>query len=251
MIFFFGVLVKEKMGLFFVVIVYGSDLENIFKLFLGRFYVMRSLKRVDVVIVVSYYLVRFVKIFGVENVKVIFNGFFEFEGFEGGKREYVIFIGVFWDYKFFEMFVEFVKFFFNIEFFVVGDGFFRKRFEVKVLLNVYFFGYCMDVEEILSRSILLVFFFKREGFGFVIFEVNFFGVFVIGRWVSVILEFIREGKNGLMFISFDDFVDEVRVFLESLKIVRKMGLMGKCVVEKYFWEKVVEEVEWVYLFFVG
>lgn len=67
----------------------------------------------------------------------------------------------------------------------------------------------------------------------------------------MILEFIREGKNGLMFISFDDFVDEVRVFLESLKIVRKMGLMGKCVVEKYFWEKVVEEVEWVYLFFVG
>ncbi|BAD85138.1 glycosyltransferase, family 4 [Thermococcus kodakarensis KOD1] len=248
---FSGALAKEKTGLPFVVTAHGSDLENTPKSPLGRFYVTRSLKRADVVIAVSHHLARLAKTLGAENVKVIPNGLPEFEGSEGGKREYVTFIGALRDYKSPETFVELAKFFPNTEFLVVGDGPLRKRLEAKAPPNVHFLGYRTDVEEILSRSILLVLPSKREGFGLVILEANSLGVPAIGRRVSAIPELIREGKNGLTFTSFDDLVDEVRALLESPKTARKMGSTGKRVAEKYSWEKVAEEVERVYSSLVG
>lgn len=248
---FSGALAKEKTGLPFVVTAHGSDLENTPKSPLGRFYVTRSLKRADVVITVSHHLARLAKTLGAENVKVIPNGLPEFEGFEGGKREYVTFIGALRDYKSPETFVELAKFFPNTEFLVVGDGPLRKKLEARAPSNVHFLGYRRDVEKILSRSILLVLPSKREGFGLVILEANSLGVPTIGRRVSAIPELIRDGKNGLTFTSFDELVDEVRALLESPKTARKMGSMGKRVAGKYSWEKVAEEVERVYSSLVG
>ena len=246
---FSAVLAKERIGLPLVVTVHGSDLEHTSTLTLGRFYVSRSLREADRVIAVSRWLAKQALALGARKVAVIPNGVRQLEG-EGGKREYITFIGALRDYKDPWTFIRLAEHFPTREFLVVGDGPLRKRLEGKAPPNVRFLGYRDDVGKVLSKTLFLVLPSKREGFGLVILEANSLGVPVVGRRVSAIPELIREGKNGFTFESFDELLEAAKRLFEP-KINRKTGRVGLKLSREYSWESVAERVEEVYKELLG
>ncbi|WP_457741594.1 glycosyltransferase family 4 protein [Thermococcus sp.] len=242
---FAGVLAKEKTGLPLVVTAHGSDLEHTAKLTLGRFYVRKSLRRANAVIAVSHHLAKLALSLGAGNVRVIPNGVEKLEEVKGSERRFITFIGALRKYKSPETFIELARHLPGEEFLVVGDGPLRERLEINAPENVHFIGYRRNVNEILSRSKLLVLPSEREGFGLVILEANSLGVPAVGRRTSAIPELIREGKNGLTFESFEELLENVKKLLEP-KTNRKAGKIGRNVAKRYSWERVAREVEAVY-----
>lgn len=242
---FSGVIAKEKTGLPLVVTAHGSDLEHTSKLPLGSFYVKKSLESANAVIAVSHYLAARAIALGAKSVKVIPNGLGHLKK-KTGKREFITFIGALRDYKAPEDFIELARNFPELKFLVVGEGPLKKSLEKIAPENVSLLGYREDVDDILSKSILLVLPSKREGFGLVVIEANYLGVPVIGRRISAIPELIREGKNGMTFESFEELVEKTNKLLER-KVNRKLGHTGEKVAEKFTWRNVAERVEEVYL----
>ena len=244
-------LAKPRIRKPLVITAHGSDLQHTATLTLGRVYVVKSLKAADRVITVSHELAKTAARFGVGSVRVIPNGIKHMESGGGrGRRGCVTFIGALREYKSPETFIELARHFPDREFLIVGDGPLRKGLERTAPDNVRFLGYRNDVGEVLSRTLLLVLPSRREGFGLVVLEANSFGVPVVGRAVGGVPELIRDGKNGLLFQTFDELLNAVSALLEP-KTNRKMGSIGKDVVRAYRWERMASMIEGIYRELVG
>ncbi len=244
-------LAKVKIQKPLVLTAHGSDLQHTASLTLGRFYVMKSLEAADRVITVSHELAKTAARLGARNINVIPNGIKNLGNkISQGSGEYITFIGALREYKSPETFIELARHFPDREFLIVGDGPLKKELERIAPDNVRFFGYRSDVGNVLSRTVLLVLPSQREGFGMVILEANSFGVPVVGRAVGGVPELIRNGKNGLLFRTFDELLDAVNVLLEP-KTNRRTGVTGRGVVKSYSWTKVAFSVERIYRELVG
>ncbi|AHF80515.1 glycosyltransferase family 4 protein [Thermococcus paralvinellae] len=239
-----GILAKEKVRVPVIVTAHGSDLDFMSKLPLGTYYVKKSLSDADVVIAVSHYLAKKALSLGAKNVYVVPNGVKEFKH-KKDKRRYVTFIGALRHYKSPETVLKLAEVFPDEKFLIVGDGPLRNILEEKAPPNVQFLGYRSDIENILSKTKILILPSKREGFGLVIIEANALGVPVIGRKVGGIPELIREGKNGVTFEEFEDLTERFQELL-ALKKQRKIGRFGKNISKKYTWKNIARKIEEIY-----
>ena len=239
-----GILAKEKIGVPVIVTAHGSDLDFMSRLPLGTYYVKKSLSNADGVIAVSRYLAKKALSLGAKNVHVIPNGVREFR-YKKGKQEFITFIGALRHYKSPETVLKLAKVFPDEKFLIVGDGPLRKILEKEAPSNVQFLGYRRDIENILSKTKILILPSKREGFGLVIIEANALEVPVIGRKVGGIPELIREGKNGVMFEEFEELIEKLQKMLTPKK-QRKMGILGSKISRKYTWDNITRKIEKVY-----
>ncbi len=244
-------LAKRRIGKPLVITAHGSDLQHTATLTLGRFYVVKSMEAADRVITVSHELAKAAARFGAKSFTIIPNGVRELgnKGKLRGRR-YVTFIGTLRDYKSPGTFIKLAEYFPNHEFLVVGDGPLREKLERTAPDNVRFLGYQEDVGELLSKTLLLVLPSRREGFGMVILEANELRVPVVGRAVGGIPELIRNGKNGLLFRTFDELLHGFRVLLDPITN-RKIGLTGKTIAAMYQWPRIASMVEGVYRDLIG
>ncbi|NJE07945.1 glycosyltransferase family 4 protein [Thermococcus sp. M39] len=239
-----GILAKKRVRIPVVVTAHGSDLDFMSKLPLGTYYVKKSLSEADRVIAVSHYLAKKALSLGARSVHVVPNGVREFK-LRKHKREFITFIGALRHYKSPETVLKLAEVFPDEKFLIVGDGPLRNILEEKAPPNVQFLGYRGDIENILSKTKILILPSKREGFGLVIIEANALGVPVIGRKVGGIPELIVEGKNGVTFKNFEELIEKFQEML-NLKKQRKMGTIGKRLSKKYTWKEIARKIEEIY-----
>jgi len=239
-----GISAKKKVKIPVVVTAHGSDLDFMSKLPLGKYYVKKSLSDADGIIAVSRYLAKKALSLGAKNVHVVPNGVRELRP-KKRKRKFITFIGTLRHYKSPETVLELSKIFPDEKFLIVGDGPLRRILEEKAPSNVKFLGYRGDVEDILSKTKILILPSKREGFGLVILEANALEVPVIGRKVGGIPELIREGKNGIMFEKFEELIEKFQEMLVPKK-QRKMGALGREISKRYTWKNIAEKIEEIY-----
>jgi glycosyltransferase involved in cell wall biosynthesis len=240
-----GVIAKERKNIPLVVTAHGSDLDFMSKLPLGRYFVKESLIKANAVIAVSHDLGKKALSLGAKEVHVIPNGIREL-GEIKAKKEFITFIGSLTSYKSPETVVKLAKVLPEEKFLIVGDGPLKRVLEANAPENVKFLGYRRDIENILSKTKVLILPSKREGFGLVILEANSLKVPAIGRRIGGVKEIIRENKNGLTFETFEELVKEVKHILSTPKDAVKLGSTGKLISIKYSWKKVAKRVEEVY-----
>jgi len=140
---------------------------------------------------------------------------------------------------------------------IIGDGPEKKRLEVlaqKLNLekNIKFLGFLENHDDfyaLIKSSKVFVLPSKREGFGIVVIEANACGipVITINHKDNAARDLIEEGKNG-----FVCQLNEEEIAKRITRILIKYsGLKMKkaCIdlAEKYDWDKIVDEIEGVYL----
>lgn len=239
-----GILAKEKVRIPVIVTAHGSDLDFMSKLPLGTYYVKKSLSDADGVIAVSHYLAKKALSLGAKNVHVVPNGVRKFRS-KKCKRKFITFIGALRHYKSPETVLKLSEVFPDEKFLIVGDGPLQRILEEKAPSNVQFLGYRSDIEDILSKTKILILPSKREGFGLVIIEANALGVPVIGRKVGGIPELIEEGKNGVMFEKFEELIEKFQEMLAPKK-QHKMRALGREISKKYTWKNIARKIEEIY-----
>jgi len=145
----------------------------------------------------------------------------------------------------------------DIKCFIIGDGSEKKKLETLIQKfnlekNIKFVGFLEnhdDVYALMKSSKVFVFPSTREGFGIVVIEANACGIPVItvNHKDNAARDLIEEGKNG-----FVCQLNEEEIAKRILKILenssgRKMKEDCKDFAKKYDWDKIVEEIEVVYL----
>ncbi|WP_324736188.1 glycosyltransferase family 4 protein [Thermococcus sp. SY098] len=239
-----AILAKKHVKVPIVITAHGSDLDFMSRLPLGTYYVKKSLSEADRVIAVSHYLAKKALSLGAKKVYVVPNGVGKLQ-YGKKKRTFTTFIGALRHYKSPETVIKLAEVFPDEQFLIVGDGPLKKVLEEKAPSNVKFLGYRRDIENILSKTKILILPSKREGFGLVIVEANASEVPVIGRKVGGIPELIREGKNGVTFEKFEELIGKFQGMLTPKK-QRKMGSFGKKISEKYTWKTIARQIEEIY-----
>ncbi|WP_460040997.1 glycosyltransferase family 4 protein [Thermococcus atlanticus] len=240
-----GLLAKKRTGVPLVVTAHGSDLDFMSKLPLGRYFVKKSLMEADAVIAVSHYLAKKAISLGAQRVHVVPNGIKPMNLYRL-ERGYITFIGALRKYKNPEVMIELAGAFPGERFLVVGDGPLRAALEAAAPPNVTFLGYRRDIDRILSRTKVLILPSKREGFGLVVIEAGSLGVPVLGSRAGGIPELVRDGKNGMLFETFDELVSSLELLLER-KSARKMGHLGREISGGYRWPEIAHRIEEIYL----
>ena len=108
-------------------------------------------------------------------------------------------------------------------------------------------GEASKVDEILSRSSVLVLPSREEGFGLVLLEAMSLGLPVIATEVGGIPEIVN-GKNGILIEAEDveQLKRAIEKILNDVKLGRKLGAVGIKYSARYSWRRMATEVEKIY-----
>jgi glycosyltransferase involved in cell wall biosynthesis len=140
---------------------------------------------------------------------------------------------------------------------VIGEGPEKKRLEVLVRKlnlekNIKFLGFLEnhdDVYALMKSSKVFILPSTREGFGLVVIEANACGipVITIDHKDNAAKDLIEEGKNGFVCqLNEEEIANRIIRILENSS-GRKMKEACKDLSKKYNWDKIVDEIEGVYL----
>jgi len=145
----------------------------------------------------------------------------------------------------------------EMKFLIIGDGPEKKRLEalaqkLNLEKNIKFLGFLEnhdDVYALMKSSKVFVLPSVREGFGIVVIEANACGIMVItvNHKDNAARDLIEEGKNG-----FVCQLHEQEIAIRIMRILengsdRKMKEACKDLAKKYDWDKIVDEIEGIYL----
>lgn len=126
-------------------------------------------------------------------------------------------------------------------FLIIGDGPLKEDLRslsesLKISNNVYFLGNRSDVHKILSACDLFVLPSLSEAFGIVNIEAMAAQKAIIATKVGGIPEIILQGKNGFLVPPKNAraLTDSIIYLLNDSNRRGKMGIAGRCIVEKYF-----------------
>lgn len=121
--------------------------------------------------------------------------------------------------------------------------------ELNLEKNIIFTGVRYDIPEVMANFDVFILPSLWEGMPRSVIEALALSKPVVAYRVGGLEEIIKDGENGLI-ISLnqtDKFVEGVRFLLENPAICKKMGRIGKTMVERYDFSHVVEKTEALYL----
>lgn len=143
----------------------------------------------------------------------------------------------------------------DIKCMVVGDGPERSRLEglcieLELTATVEFAGFMEGYNEligIMKSSEVFILPSEREGFGMVVVEANACGtpVVVVDYPMNAAKDLVHEGRNG--YISKPDPEDLAQTIIKTLKNRKKMVEISKSMSRNYDWDRIVDELEDVYI----
>jgi len=131
------------------------------------------------------------------------------------------------------------------EFWMIGDGYFKKELMEKACEGVKFFGAVSNEErrELVKRAWILVNPSVREGFGLNVIEANALGVPCIAYDVPGLRDSIQHGETGILVKS-----DSVETLAEAIILVltnddfrRKLSEKSLAYSKGFSWDKVADE----------
>ena len=145
----------------------------------------------------------------------------------------------------------------EIKFLIIGDGPEKKKLEaltqeLNLEKNIKFLGFLEndgDVYALMKSSKVFVLPSTREGFGIVVIEANACGipVITINHKDNAARDLIEEGKNSFVCqLNEEEIAKKIMRILENSS-GRKMKGVCMDLAEKYDWDKIVGEIEEVYL----
>lgn len=102
--------------------------------------------------------------------------------------------------------------------------------ETKITIS----GFCSDIKEKLAQKDILIMNSVAEGFGRVTVEGMLAGCLVVGRNQGGTKEIIRNGVNGLMFDTEEQFVNIIEMINQEKKVYRKIAKAGQEYAVKVF-----------------
>jgi glycosyltransferase involved in cell wall biosynthesis len=140
---------------------------------------------------------------------------------------------------------------------IIGDGPEKKKLEtltqkLNLEKNIKFFGFLEnhdDVYALMKSSKVFVLPSTREGFGIVVIEANACGIPVItvNHKDNAARDLIEEGKNGFVCqLNEEEIAKRIMRILENSS-GRKIKEACMDLAKKYDWDKIVDEIEGVYL----
>jgi glycosyltransferase involved in cell wall biosynthesis len=172
----------------------------------------------------------------------------------------VIFVGRLMSYKNVDVLIKSIKLIKEknpeIKSLIIGDGPEKKKLEeltrkLNLEKNIKFLGFLEnndDVYALMKSSKVFVLPSTREGFGIVVIEANACGIPVItvNHKDNAARDLIEEGKNG--FVCQLDENEIAKKIIRILKNNSSLEMQKVCIdlVEKYDWDKIVDEIEGVY-----
>ena len=245
-----GVIVKKLTGKPLVLTVHGSDVLVLGKNPIFRILLKITLRNSDMVIAVSGHLRKKVIEMGnrEERVKVIYGGVDRSgRALKKKTEKKVVFVGSLVPQKGVDILLKAFEDIEGAELLIVGEGKERKKLEAIARGNVYFLGEASKVDEILSRSSVLVLPSREEGFGLVLLEAMSLGLPVIATKVGGIPEIVN-GKNGILIEAEDveQLKRAIEKILNDVKLGRKLGAAGIKYSARYSWRRMATEVEKIY-----
>ena len=124
---------------------------------------------------------------------------------------------------------------YNVDFYCVGDGVLKRSLETWVddlgwrNKGIYFFGEVDNVEEIYSKTDILIHLSDYEGFPNTIMEAMSFGIPVIASNVGGIPELVKNGKTGYIVENhdLDDLNEKLIMLLNDDDLRERLGNTGR------------------------
>lgn len=173
----------------------------------------------------------------------------------------VIFVGRLVSYKNIDILIKSIKLIKEknpeIKSLIIGDGPKKKTLEalaqkLNLEKNIKFLGFLEnhdDVYALMKSSKVFVLPSTREGFGIVVIEANACGIPVItvNHKDNAAKDLVKEGKNGFVCqLNEEEIAKRIMRILEN-NSGRKTKEACKDLAKKYDWDKIVDEIEGVYL----
>ena len=173
----------------------------------------------------------------------------------------VIFVGRLTSHKNVDIFIKAIKLIkeknLEIKSLIIGDGPEKKTLEaltqkLNLKKNIKFLGFLEnndDVYALMKSSKVFVLPSTREGFGIVVIEANACGipVITINHKDNAARDLIEEGKNGFVCQLNEEEIAKriIRILINSSGLNMKKACMD--LAKKYDWDKIVDEIEGIYL----